>query len=71
MSFENTVEYIRYRLGVAGAAEDFFTADAYETIHKSSVGVARRINNLCDLCLLEGSYLGFKKIDQELAKRIL
>jgi general secretion pathway protein A len=71
LGFENTVEYIRYRLSVAGASEDFFTGDAYEIIHKSSVGVARRINNLCDLCLLEGSYLGLKKIDQELVKRIL
>ena len=50
---------------------DIFTTEAYYLIHRVSYGVARRINNVCDLCLLEGSSTGATVINEEIIKRVL
>lgn len=68
---EETGKYIRHRLGVAGLQREIFTPDAYSLIHKVSYGVARRINNLCDLCLLEGYSTGAEMITEEIIRRVL
>src|SRR5262249_18566652 len=46
--------YIRHRLHTAGLRREIFTPEAYYLIYKLSHGVARRVNNLCDLSLLDG-----------------
>ena len=60
-----------HRLQIGGVSRDLFMPGAYEVIHKSSYGVARRINNLCDLCLLEGFQTQAKTITEELVHRVL
>lgn len=54
LSFEETVQYIDYRLAVAGASRACFDIHAYRTLFELSGGVPRRINRLCDLSLLVG-----------------
>ena len=51
---EETQAYILHRLRVAGRAqpESVFRPDAVEAIFESTGGVPRRINRLCDMCLL-------------------
>lgn len=49
-----TIKYIEHRLSVAGRVEPIFTPEALRMIHLGSEGVPRRINNICDHCLLIG-----------------
>jgi type II secretory pathway predicted ATPase ExeA len=52
---EQTHEYIRHRLGLAGAnREGLFTADACNAIYAASQGVPRIINLFCDTALVYG-----------------
>jgi type II secretory pathway predicted ATPase ExeA len=51
---DETGDYIRHRLGTAGATRDIFTPDAIEALHYLGHGIARQINRLADLALLVG-----------------
>lgn len=68
---DNTAEYIRHRLKVAGADRELFTDESLYLVHKLSNGVPRRINNVADLCLLEGYRRGASCIDGELFRHIV
>ena len=55
MNSEETGEYVRHRLRVAGALErPIFTDAALRTIYQRTSGVPRLINLLCDRALLAG-----------------
>jgi general secretion pathway protein A len=51
---EETGDYVRHRLRIAGATRDIFTSDAIEALHYLGHGTARQINRLADLALLVG-----------------
>ncbi|MCB9481758.1 MAG: AAA family ATPase [Desulfobacteraceae bacterium] len=51
---EETREYINYRLKISGAQYDIFSSSAIKKIHSASGGFPRRINIICDHCLLSG-----------------
>jgi general secretion pathway protein A len=46
--------YLQHRLHLCGASRDIFTAAAAERLWQLSLGVPRRIHQLCDLALLVG-----------------
>jgi type II secretory pathway predicted ATPase ExeA len=48
-----TAAYILHRLGVAGAKQTIFDAQALAEVHRVSQGVPRVINTVCDNALLE------------------
>jgi general secretion pathway protein A len=52
---DETAEYVRFRLGVAGTQEELFPPEAIAEIHRRTRGVPRLINVLCDRALL-GAY---------------
>jgi general secretion pathway protein A len=52
---DETGEYIRHRLGVAGTQEELFPPAAVTEVHRHTRGVPRLINVLCDRALL-GAY---------------
>ncbi|PCJ30683.1 MAG: general secretion pathway protein [Gammaproteobacteria bacterium] len=52
LSYAETVKYIDYRLGVAGATTPLFSEEASAIIFCYSEGIPRRINSLCDLVLV-------------------
>ena len=53
LSSEETTEYIRHRLAVAGAGErEIFAPDTFAEIHRYSGGVPRLINTLCDTAMM-------------------
>jgi type II secretory pathway predicted ATPase ExeA len=54
MAPADTVLYIRHRILRAGGDPAIFSAAALELIHDLCGGLPRRINRLCDLCLLVG-----------------
>jgi len=61
-------EYVDFRLQVAstGAAAGLFDADALEEICRSSAGIPRLINQLCDRALLIGFAKGRDQIDGDI-----
>jgi general secretion pathway protein A len=69
LTSEETEAYIVHRLQIAGRNETMFTPEAVETIHRISGGLPRRINHICDGCLLEGFLSNAQNVDAQLALR--
>jgi general secretion pathway protein A len=68
---EQTGQYIRYRLGVAGGDTSLFTRDAVVLIQQSSRGVPRAINDLCDGAMLLARLEKLAVIDGSVVRRLL
>ena len=60
---QETENYIRFRLEVAGSKETIFAPSAIAAVHKFSNGYPRLINIICDQALLTGYVKEKKKID--------
>ena len=54
LTLEETTAYIQFRLRKAGRRSVLFSPDAYRAIHRSTGGIPRTINILCDNALLAG-----------------
>ncbi len=65
------LEYIIHRLKVAGSSEPIFIKGSHELIYEASEGIPRRINNICDMCLLAGFGAKVDRIDEEIAKDVI
>ena len=65
-----TGPYITYRLQKAGAKRALFSEEALQIVWQLTRGVPRRINTLCDLCLLEGYASHTQTLDHDLVKRV-
>ena len=63
-----TARYIEHRIEVAGSRNRIFTGAAIQLIYKDTCGVPRRINNLCDLCLLDGAARGAPEVDEDIVR---
>lgn len=66
-----TYEYIVHRLKVAGSSELIFKEETYGLIYEASKGIPRRINNICDMCLLAGFGARIDKIDYEIVTDVI
>ena len=62
---KSTEEYMKHRLGVAGAAGEIFKAESIAAVHQYSQGIPRLINTICDNALLEGFLVRQKPIEKE------
>ena len=72
MNRDETIEYIRHRLDVAGGlGKVSFTPGALRKIHRFSKGLPRLINLLCDRVLLAGFVLSRREIDAALVRRAI
>jgi general secretion pathway protein A len=69
LSREETKGYVRHRLRVAGATEDFFTPGALLELHRLSLGIPRVINVACDRALLGAYTQETKKITASLVRQ--
>ncbi len=65
-----TEEYIKHRLGIAGAKQKIFSEYAFKEIYYFSTGLPRRINNICDMALLIGCGKGLDKIGNKIIKDV-
>jgi len=63
-----TTQFIKHRLDVAGAKSSIFTVRAIHEIQVFSNGYPRLINVMCDHALLTGYTRGIKKIDIKIIK---
>lgn len=68
LSNQETAEYVRTRLRVAGAAREIFTAHALELLHQLSGGIPRRINQLSDLAMISGMGKQATQIDESILR---
>ena len=69
---EETAQYIRHRLDVAGSDGTVaFYPDAVRAVHKYSKGIPRLINAVCDNALLAGYVEQQKAIDLKCVKRAI
>ena len=68
LDLENTPNYISYRLKVAQRTEPIFTDEVVKLIYDNSGGIPRRINRLCELCLLAGFAKQAKVIDNKIVQ---
>ncbi|MFH2045090.1 MAG: AAA family ATPase [Pseudomonadota bacterium] len=62
LSENETREYIKYRLKVAGTESHLFSLKAINEIYRFSGGCPRLINTICDRALLTGYVMGQKMI---------
>lgn len=51
LSRQETEEYIKHRLRVAGGPDDLFTPDTYDLIYEASEGICRNINKIAGQAL--------------------
>ncbi|MEA1928285.1 MAG: AAA family ATPase [Candidatus Auribacterota bacterium] len=66
LSSEETREYIIQRLKVAGREEAIFQESVFELIYKATGGIPRRVNHLCDACLMTGFARKKDTVDEEI-----
>lgn len=66
-NLDDTLHYIAFRQKKAGRKKDAFDLKAAEKVHEITKGIPRKINNLCDLCLL----IGFSKKDGVITPEIV
>lgn len=66
LDFQETIQYVRARLAVAGVVRDLFRPDAYVTLYRFSGGLPRLVNILCDNALLAGFARDQPHIDRKL-----
>ena len=64
LSFDDTTKYIKHRLKQAGCEETIFSDNAVEQIYIYAEGIPRKINTICDLCLVMGVSRDLKLIDE-------
>ena len=72
LNLNETGEYIRHRLKVAGAGDaDIFEPAAVQRIWEFSGGIPRVVNTLCDNALVIGHSLSRKSIDRHIAEEAI
>ncbi|MCX5703939.1 MAG: AAA family ATPase [Candidatus Omnitrophica bacterium] len=63
LDLKDTYAYINHRLKTAGRDQPLFTQEAIGYIYEHTGGIPRRINRLCDICLLSGFIKSLNQID--------
>ncbi len=71
LSFEETKDYILYRLDLAGGRDSIFTLDAIKLVHEYSNGIPRKINQICDMALLVTSYEKKLNVDVDDIRKVI
>ena len=72
LNAEETSEYIRHRLNVAGLQilGELFTRDAMHQVYEATRGVPRKINILCENALVMGYVKGVKQIGPAIVEAV-
>ncbi|MEW6101456.1 MAG: hypothetical protein AB1481_04095, partial [Candidatus Omnitrophota bacterium] len=66
-----TENYIIHRCNIAGREAGIFSEEALKLINIYSQGIPRKINNLCDLCLVIGMGDKAGMIDEGIVKKVV
>lgn len=68
LSKNDTREYIRHRLNIAGTEKKIFKADSLPAVMSFSRGYPRLINSICDHAMLTGYVKGVQQIDANIIR---
>jgi general secretion pathway protein A len=68
---EQTAQYLRYRLNVAGCRDEIFTPDAVVAIHQASQGIPRQINDLSDSAMMWARLHQRRPVDGDVVQHVL
>ncbi len=71
LGHEDSLNYLRHRLKVAGGKEEIFTSEAEELIVTAAGGIPRKINGLADMSLLAGYGKRAPLVDKDIVKAAL
>jgi len=71
LSPQETGQYVRHRLRVAGADRELFSPEALHRVAGYSLGRPRSINNVCDLALFVGAGRGLSAVGLELVNEVI
>jgi len=69
LSKQETQEYVRHRLRVAGAGGEIFTPAALSEVYRLSTGIPRIVNVCCDRALLGAYTLDRREVTPALVRR--
>ena len=69
-SENDTKDYIKHRLSVAGCPKDIFSDEAIKLLYEYTNGVPRLINTICDNALLEGYLSKVHTIDSRAVQSV-
>jgi len=70
LDYESVISYVNFRVTHAGCNKAMFQEEALKKILYYSTGVARKINNICDLSLLIGFSEKKEVIDEAIIDRV-
>lgn len=65
LDLDETADYIKHRLKMAGSSQNLFHDEAIESVHRYACGIPRLINILCDNALLTGNVYNIHKLDAD------
>jgi len=71
LTYDDTRKYIELRLKQGGCNRPVFTERAVERIFKYSEGIPRKINTICDLCLVMGVARNIEMIDEDVVRELV
>jgi type II secretory pathway predicted ATPase ExeA len=69
-SENDTRDYIKHRLTVAGCHTDIFSEEAIDLVYRATNGIPRLINAVCDNALLEGYLAKANTLDGSVIKTV-
>lgn len=71
LSETEILEYMQYRLKVAGATKNCFDDSVVKIIYEQSGGIPRRVNQICDMALLTGFGSKAEIISEEIIMEVV
>lgn len=70
LSFEDTRNYIYHHLKLAGRSEPLFEENTFEIIHQLSLGLPRKIGNICYDAMIYSQYKNLQIINSEIVHQV-
>jgi len=67
---EDVGNYVRHRLRISGVSEPIFSDEAIRAVHSVTGGIPRRINNVCDLALMQGAKQKLERVTPDLVNSV-
>lgn len=71
LTLEETASYIYHRLLIAGTKRELFDENAIQLVYERSGGIPRRINQICDISLLNGMMHQAEVVNVEIIKEAI
>ena len=71
LDLQGVEDYIRTHIKAVGSNSEIFTGEAVREIHAYSTGIPRKVNLICDKCLLNCAMNKTKIVDDIVVKRII